>query len=79
MEVLDGVAVAPGRDTYSERVAECGCRGVPDGQHIAGCRELKLLGRKTPRALHCRSCNHLSADVVSGGYTRCGICGSVKT
>ncbi len=35
VDALDTAKVAPAAGTFSERVAPCGCRGVPDGQHVA--------------------------------------------
>lgn len=52
---------------YSQRVAACGCRGVPDGQHLPGCVE-----HHSREAPICGGCGYRAA--VEEG--RCGICGA---
>ena len=51
---------------WSVRTSRCGCRGVPDGQHLPGCRE-----NATSPAPKCSRCGH-HGKTESG---RCGICG----
>ncbi len=54
---------------YSQRVAPCGCRSVPAGQHLPGCSECS-----TEDAPHCERCG-LRARTEAGC---CGICGAVR-
>ncbi|HVX32885.1 MAG TPA: hypothetical protein VHA80_07065 [Solirubrobacterales bacterium] len=54
---------------YGERVAGCGCRGVPDGRHVPGC----VRNRTTPAPV-CEACV-LRAATEAGC---CGICGTPR-
>lgn len=54
---------------YSERIAACGCRGVPDGQHLPGCPE-----HQSREAPICSGCGYRAA--IEEG--RCGICGTAR-
>ncbi len=54
---------------YSRRLAPCGCRGLPDGQHLAGCDR-----RRAAEAPECQRCGYRAA--TEGG--RCAVCGTSR-
>ncbi len=56
-------------EPYSQRRAPCGCRGVPDGQHLPGCAH-----STTKPAPQCASCGR-RARTEAGC---CGICGAPR-
>lgn len=68
----DTAAVAPDRGVFATRVAGCGCRGLPTGQHMPGCST--GMGSAT-HALKCRSCGYRTATLPG---RHCGLCGAVK-
>lgn len=59
----------PDHPLWSARIAPCGCRGVPDDQHVPGCP----LNTATT-APRCENCGFRAA--TEGG--RCGICGVLR-
>jgi hypothetical protein len=54
---------------YAERLARCGCRCVPDGQHLPGCP----YHRVSPAPV-CAACGYRAA--TEDGC--CGICGTPR-
>jgi len=54
---------------YSARRAPCGCRGLPDGQHLPGCDRHR--GSEAPE---CRRCGFRAATDEG----RCAICGTSR-
>jgi hypothetical protein len=54
---------------YSRRLAPCGCRGLPDGQHLARCDS-----HRAAEAPECRRCGYRAA--TEGG--RCAVCGTSR-
>lgn len=74
MTVLDG-PVKPGRGTYSEREQPCGCRGVPEGQHVATkCGDYPSTTRGVAVARECLHCGYRSKTE----HGRCAFCGEEK-
>lgn len=69
--VLDG-EVKPGRGTYSEREQPCGCRGVPEGIHLAHCSKSRSAVVSTARK--CLNCGYRSKTE----HGRCTFCGEEK-
>jgi hypothetical protein len=54
---------------YGERLAGCGCRGVPDGQHLPGCPH-----HRACRVPTCAACGYRAATEEGC----CGICGTPR-
>jgi hypothetical protein len=54
---------------YSARRAPCGCRGMPEGQHLPACERHR--GSEAPR---CRRCGFRAATDEG----RCAICGALR-
>jgi hypothetical protein len=54
---------------YSRRLAPCGCRGLPDGQHLAGCDR-----HRATEAPECRRCGYRAATEGD----RCTVCGTSR-
>lgn len=54
---------------YSARQAPCGCRGLPEGQHLPGCES--QAGAEAPE---CRRCGYRAAT----DQGRCAICGTSR-
>jgi hypothetical protein len=54
---------------YSQRLSACGCRGVPEGQHLPGCDR-----HRGAEAHECRRCGYRAA--TEGGC--CAICGTLR-
>lgn len=71
VEALDTAEVRPAAGTFSERVAPCGCRGVPDGQHVANQCGYSIGEPRLGEAPRCARCN-LRGKTVSGLCPFCG-------
>ena len=56
-----------GTAPYWNRVAPCGCRSVPDGQHVPPCAHCT-----TPEAKKCPVCGIRTATDADGACGRCG-------
>lgn len=69
-DAADTSKVSAGEGTYAEKIAACGCRGVPEGQHIVGCPQAMV-----EEATRCSACGFRT----STERDHCGLCGTPKT
>ena len=60
---------SPAVTLYNQRRSPCGCQGVPQGQHLPGCKQHR--GEEAPR---CERCGFRAATDEG----RCAICGCLR-
>lgn len=66
--MTNGIHIPVEGAIYAQRVHACGCRGVPDGQHIPPCPYCA-----TPEARRCEPCGMRTATDPDGACGRCGL------